>query len=171
MRDDPDWAQMLGLPHDAPPKRRTIKSAWSRSGIGLWLLSPLIPLVVVVLVAINLPPAISAALGHGTRGSFTAEQYNQVQGSGTWTGTFTPANQGPAIQGVIYNGLSGVHPGSVVSALYVGGAAYAAHGSTEWVTEMLILLAALFIFVAWCRRVPLRHRRQPGSVRPPPWAR
>lgn len=172
MDGDPDWAQLLGQPHDTPPARRTARAAWSRSGLGLWALGPLIPLVVVVLIAINLPPAISAALGHGTRGSFTAVQYDSSpRGSGSWTGTFTPANDGPAIQDVTYNGLSGVQPGGVVPALYVGGEAYAAHGSTEWVTEVLILLAALVVFVSWCRRVPLRHRRQRGSVPPPPWVR
>jgi hypothetical protein len=45
---------------------------------------------------ISLPSAISAALGHGTRGSFTVVQYIQnARRSGYWTGTFTPANHGP----------------------------------------------------------------------------
>jgi hypothetical protein len=44
---------------------------------------------------ISLPSAISAALGHGTHGSFTVVQYIQnARRSGYWTGTFTPQTTG-----------------------------------------------------------------------------
>jgi hypothetical protein len=93
------------------------------------------------------------------------------RGGGVWSGIFKPANNGPAIADVSFNGLSGVQQGSVVPALYDGGQAFTAHGSTEWLVESLILLFALGMLVAWVRRVPLRHVRQRGSVPPPPWAR
>jgi hypothetical protein len=172
MEDDPDYAQLLDQPNPAPSTRRTAGSTRSWSGVGYWVIGPAIALFIVVITAINLPPAINAALGHGTRGSFTAEQYQtSAKGGGTWSGTFKPANNGPAVTDVTFNGLSGVQQGSVVPALYDGGQAFTAHGSTEWLVESLILLFALGMLVVWVRRVPLRHVRQRGSVPPPPWAR
>jgi hypothetical protein len=172
MEDDPDWGQVLDQPDDTASTHRTARSTRPWSGIGYWILGPLVPLFVIVVVAINLPPAISAALGHGTRGSFTAVQYTRSgRGSGVWSGTFTPANNGPAVTDVSFNGLSGVQPGSVVPALYDGGEAYTAHGSTEWLVDVVILLVCLGFLVSWCQRVLFKHVRQRGSVPPPPWAR
>jgi hypothetical protein len=172
MEDDPDWAQLLDQPNAAQSTRRTGGSARSWSGVGYWVIGPIVLLFIIVAMAINLPPAISAALGHGTRGSFTAVQYQRSgRGGGVWSGTFKPANNGPEVTDVSFNGLSGVQPGSVVPALYDGGEAFTAHGSTEWLVESLVLLFALGFLVSWCVRVPLRHVRQRGSVPPPPWTR
>ena len=175
MEDDPDWAQLLDQPHDTPSTRRTAGSTRSWSGVGLWGLWVVAPVVLVLIAALfasSLPSAISAALGHGTRGTFTAVQYNiSGKGGGVWTGTFKPANNGPAITDVTFNGLSGVRDGSVVPALYNGGYAYTVHGSTQWLINVLALLFVASMFAGWCRRVPLRYVRQRGSVPPPPWAR
>jgi hypothetical protein len=172
VEDDPDWAQLLDQPHDTPSTRRTVRLTGSWSGIGAWLVGPVVLLLIAALVAVNLPSAIGAALGHGTRGTFTAVQYNtSAKGGGVWTGTFKPANNGSAVTDVTFNGLSGVQPGSVVPALYNGGQAYTVHGSTYWLRDVLILLVIAGMFVAWCLRIPLRHVRQRGSVPPPPWAR
>lgn len=172
--DDPDWAQVIDLPHGRPSKRRTARPArsWSWSAVGAWVAVPAVLLLMAALIATSLPGAIGAALGHGTRGTFTAVQYNNPgKGGGEWTGTFKPANNGPVVTGVTFNGLSGVQAGDVVPALYSAGYAYTVHGSFQWLTEVLGLLVIAGFFVVWCRGVPVRHVRRRGSVPPPPWAR
>jgi hypothetical protein len=171
MEDDPNWTQLPDQPHGTPAKRRTARSSIPGSALCYWVLGPVIPLLIGIIVAINLVPAVNTALGHGTRGSFTAVQYRSTRGSGAWTGTFKPADNGPAVTDVTFNGLSGVQPGSVVPALYDGGQAYTVNGSTQWLVDLVILLIMVGVLVAWSRRVPLRHWRQHGSVQPPPWAR
>jgi hypothetical protein len=120
----------------------------------------------------GLPPAISVALGHGTHGSFTAGQFSRSsQGpgsnrdSGSWTGTFTSASNGRGIKDVPYDGsLPDTVPGTEVPALYVDGAAYSAHGSKEWLYDLLFLILGAAVFIGWCWQVPLRYWRRRGDV-------
>lgn len=163
------------MAYDTAGSRSTI----SRRSVGHWVVSPLIAAVLVVYAGIGLPPAISVALGHGTHGSFTAEQFTASgrvsgsnRGSGSWTGTFTSADNARVIKDVPYDGsLPGAVPGTEVPALYLGGDAYAAHGSKEWLSDLLVLILGVAILIGWCWQVPFRYRRRRGSVPPPPWAR
>jgi hypothetical protein len=154
-------------------------STSSSRSVRHWVLGPLVAIVLVVYAGSGLQPAISVALGHGTHGWFIAEQFTESRngpgshhGSGTWTGTFRPANNGRVIKDVSYDdSLPGAVPGTEVPALYVGGDAYAAHGSKQWLYDLLFLVLGVSILVGWCWQVPLKYRRRRGSVPPPPWAR
>jgi hypothetical protein len=148
-----------------------------RRSVGHWVVGPLAAAVVVVYAGTGLPPAISVALGHGTHGSFTAEQFSRSrQGpgshpdSGSWTGTFTSAGNGRVIKDVPYEGsLPDAVPGTEVPALYADGAAYSAHGSKEWLSDLLFLILGVVGLIGWCWRVPVRYWRRRGPVPPPPW--
>jgi hypothetical protein len=134
-----------------------------------WAL-PFLLIFAIVKAATDLPHTIGAAHGHGTHGTFTTVQYIKSRSSGYWTGTFTPANHGPAIQDATTDDISGLQTGSVVPALYNGGNVYAAHASTEWVANLLVLIGAVIVLGGWCWWF-LRYLRQRGSVTPPPQAR
>jgi hypothetical protein len=124
---------------------------------------PAASILVIIFTAVGLPQTIGAALGHGTRGTFTALQWIPSRYSGSWTGTFTPANGGPAIQNISTDDITGLRTGSTVPALDNGGEVYAAHGSKEWVFDLLLLIAGVVVLVGWCWRVPLWYLRQRGS--------
>jgi hypothetical protein len=93
-------------------------------------------------LAFGLVPAIKAADGEGTTGSFVVT--HQVCSSKTgcqWVGTFQ-AGDGPEI-GVAYGGVlpAGDGPGSTISVRYTGGSTvYALHGSHTWVLDLLVTL-------------------------------
>jgi hypothetical protein len=134
---------------DDPSTGRTAGSA-GLNRFFFWLIGP-VALAIGILVAVNLPTAISAAEGHGTHGSFTAMQYVKFhKGGGEWKGTFKPATNGPAVTDVTFNGSAVLQQGTVVSALFDGGQAFNAHGSNVWVTYLIVLLVCLGIFVSWC---------------------
>jgi hypothetical protein len=98
----------------------------------------------IVAVSFALVPAINAARGQGTRGTFTVqyETYSSRAGA-TWVGTFRSA-AGEVVPGVAYQGSlpSGARPGSSIPALYQGGSdrVYAPHGSHVWVDDLLVML-------------------------------
>jgi hypothetical protein len=162
MEDDPDWSRRFDQPYDTPSTRRTAGSA-GLPRVFLWALGP-VSLAIGILVAVNLPTAINAALGHGTQGSFTAVQYVRFnKGGGEWTGTFKPANNGPVVTDVTFNGSSALYQGSVVRALYDGAQAFDAHGSTVWVVYLVALLVCIGVFVSWCIWVLFQLTRQRGT--------
>lgn len=66
--------------------------------------------------------------------------------------------------------LSDATRGTKVPALYVDGAAYAP-GSKEWLLDLVLFAAGVFVFAVWCWTVPIRYLRRRGSVPPPPWVR
>jgi len=143
-----------------------------RRRIGFWVVIPLLAMSLAGYAGGKLPAAVSVAEGHGTHGMFTAEQYTTAHhGQRSWTGTFTPQNHGQAIKDVGYNGdLSDAVHGTKVSAVYVDGEAYAP-GSRQWILDLVLFIAGVFVFAFWCWTVPIRYLRRSGSVPPPPWVR
>jgi hypothetical protein len=96
-------------------------------------------------LSFGLVPAIEAASGGGTTGSFVVS--DQVCASKTgcqWVGTFR-ARDGAAFSGLAYGGSlpPGDGAGSVIPVRYPGGSdqVYALHGSHTWVFDLLIMLA------------------------------
>jgi hypothetical protein len=127
-------------------------------------------LVILAIGCILLPPAISAAQGHGVRGVFVAEQYvtstNRYGQSGFWVGSFTAANHSVEANNVDYNDPPfPVRAGSKLSALYPGGdEVFAPHGSSAWLGLLVLTLAGAAFFGGWVWYMPLgswrRRRRQ-----------
>ena len=143
-----------------------------RRRIGFWIGGPLLAMILAVYAGSNLPASISVAEGHGTHGTFTAVRYTTAHhGQRSWTGTFTPQNNGRAIKDVPYNGdLPDAVRGTKVSAVYVDGETYAP-GSKQWILDLVLFIAGVFVFAVWCWTVPIRYLRRRGSVPPPPWVR
>ena len=143
-----------------------------RRRIGFWIVGPLLAIILAVYAGSKLPASISVAEGHGTHGTFTAERYTTAHhGQRSWTGTFTPQNNGQAIKDVPYHGdLSDAVQGTKVSAVFVDGETYAP-GSKQWILDLVLFIAGVFVFAVWCWTVAIRYLRRRGSVPPPPWVR
>ncbi|MBV9448623.1 MAG: hypothetical protein JO345_22275 [Streptosporangiaceae bacterium] len=76
------------------------------------------------------------------------------------------------VKDVLYNdGLpDATVRGTKVPAVYADGQAYAP-GSKQWVLDLVLFAAGVFVFLVWCWRVPVAYLRRSGSVPPPPWSR
>jgi hypothetical protein len=87
-------------------------------------------------------PAISAARGQGTPGTFIVGREVCIRGC-VWTGAFESAG-GQLTPGVAYEGnlAPGTAPGSRVPAIYPGGprVAFPPHGSYLWLEDVLLIL-------------------------------
>src|ERR1700753_3794532 len=124
--------------------------------IGFWIVAPLAAAVLAIYAGSSLPASISIAEGHGTHGNFTSPQFTTAHhGQRSWTGTFTPADHGPVVKDVAYNGglPDSTVRGTKVSALYADGDAYSP-GSKQWVLDLVLFAAGLVVFAVWCLRVP-----------------
>ncbi|HUB39467.1 MAG TPA: hypothetical protein VMA72_11500 [Streptosporangiaceae bacterium] len=96
-------------------------------------------------LSFGLVPAIEAASGGGTTGSFVvSDQVCSAKTGCQWVGTFR-AGDGTVFSGLAYSGSlpSGDGTGSVIPARYPGGSdqVYALHGSHTWVLDLFIVLA------------------------------
>jgi hypothetical protein len=96
-------------------------------------------------LSFGLVPAIEAASGRGTTGSFVVG--NDVCSSRAgcqWVGTFQP-DHGAAVDGLAYGGTlpAGDGPGSTILVRYPRGSdqVFAVHASHTWVFDLLITLA------------------------------
>ncbi|MER7207775.1 hypothetical protein ABT340_11940 [Streptosporangium sp. NPDC000239] len=126
-------------------------------------------LLLVVLAAQNLGPALAALRGVGTWGTFTARRVECVSHPGheqcTWTGEF---RGGRAVRPEVgfYGGDRGTFtPGQTVRAFDTGrqGHVYGEGGSNEWIVVVLLLAAGLGL-MSW----PLLRLRRRPSAEPSP---
>jgi len=95
----------------------------------------------VIAAAFGLWPAIEAARGQGTSGSFIVG-YESCSRGCTWVGSFRPGS-GPVIPAVTYNGFLPVSTpaGTSIPASYLGGSrAFARHGSHVWIEDALLMV-------------------------------
>jgi hypothetical protein len=95
-------------------------------------------------VSFGLVPAITAARGSGTSGTFIVGYQNCSPRYGcTWVGTFEEKN-GVTVPGVAYEGSlpAGTSQGQRIPARYPGSASqvFALHGSHTWVMDLLIVI-------------------------------
>jgi hypothetical protein len=118
----------------------------------------------IVAVSFGLVPAVRAAFGQGTRGTFTLqyETYSRRIG-GSWVGTFRSVN-GEVVAIVDYDGDMplGAHQGTTVPALYPGGEhqVYAVRGSHAWISDLglTLVVGAAVGFLLWLSPLGLRRR-------------
>ena len=126
----------------------------------------------VVAVSFGLVPAIAAAGGQGTSGTFVVGYQNCSPRYGcTWVGTFEARN-GADVPDVAYEGSlpAGTCQGQRIPARHPGGSGqvFALHGSHTWVMDLLLVIgvgiavaAALWISPLGTRR---RSRSSPAGV-------
>jgi hypothetical protein len=136
---------------------RTRRALLSLAGAGL--------AVVVVLMALALPPNISAALGHGVRGTYVPQTQVLVgggRGSYVWSGTFT-SDSGQVETNVDYfdHLPAGTGAGSSFPAIYQDRQAFLVRGSRAWigVLTFLVLSAAGLSAILWVGPIQALRRR------------
>jgi hypothetical protein len=100
----------------------------------------------VVGAALGLVPAIEAANGQGTAGTFVVgnQQCIRPRGGCGWSGTFQ-SQDGVTVQHVTYDGTlpAGAGGGSSVPAIYPSGGShivYPPHGSHAWVDDLVLMV-------------------------------
>lgn len=126
--------------------------------------------MLIVAVAFALWPAIDAARGDGTTGTFTvSSSVCTVKLGCRWVGTFESPGSQP-IQ-VDYQGhLPGsAGPGTSVPAIHPGGSSdvFAPHGSTAWIEDLLlaVVIGAVVALALWISPISLSRRRA-NAARP-----
>jgi hypothetical protein len=121
-----------------------------------------------VLAALYLAPALRAANGEGTHGTWVAQRCVAARGSCTWSGEFLRADGTVVLAHARYTGdLTGVHPGWRTPALDSGASdeVYPAHGSTRWEHDVIGLAASFAAVVALLARAyAVRRRRRRGDL-------
>jgi hypothetical protein len=100
--------------------------------------------MVLVAMAFALGPAIAAARGEGTPGTFTIGYEQCMRRVGcTWVGTFE-SRAGQVTPGVSYDGSlpAGAQPGEGIPAVFPGGehAVFPPHNSHYWISAVFLML-------------------------------
>jgi hypothetical protein len=120
----------------------------------------------IVAASFALVPAIRAAFGQGTRGTFTLEFENYSRRIGnTFVGTFQTPN-GAVVPGVAYDGSlpASAVPGSTFPALYPGGShqVFPPHGSHAWISDVALMLVvgAAVAFLLWLSPLGVGRRER-----------
>jgi hypothetical protein len=98
----------------------------------------------IVAVAFALGPAIAAARGEGTPGTFIVGYQQCLRRTGcTWVGTFE-SRAGQVTPGVFYDGSlpASAQSGEQIPAVFPGGqhAVFPPHGSHYWISAVLLML-------------------------------
>jgi hypothetical protein len=121
--------------------RRRRRLELSHDGLAL---AGALAAMAIIAVAFAVGPAIAAARGEGTAGTFTIGYEQCVRRVGcSWLGTFV-SRSGQVRQSVTYDGNlpAGAQPGDRIPALLPGGqdAAFPPHDSHYWVSAVLLML-------------------------------
>jgi hypothetical protein len=123
-----------------------------------------VAVMAVVAIAFALVPAIEAARGQGTVGTFTISSRVCLRGC-AWVGTFM-ARGGQVTPGVAYQGSlpAGAGPGSSIPAIYPGGShvVFAPHGSLAWFGDLLlvVLIGGAMAVALWISPIGTSGRRR-----------
>jgi hypothetical protein len=120
----------------------------------------------VTAASVGLAPAIDAARGQGTTGTFVLEfQSCSIRTGCTYVGTFRSPD-GATVSNVAYDGTlpAGASPGSSFPALEPGAShhVYPPHGSLRWITDLLftMLVGGAVGFILWISPLGLRRHAQ-----------
>ncbi len=169
-----------GLSHQQRRKLRAVTGAWDSAAsqrrsqvrhLGIVLGGTLVAMALVA-VFNGLVPAIEAANGHGTAGTFTAGSQPCISRrvGCRWSGTFRSAD-GVTLRHVAYDGTlpAGDGGGSSVPAVFPGGAVHVVYprgSSRAWITDVLVmvLVGGIVGFLLWIMPLGLGKRETPGAV-------
>jgi hypothetical protein len=122
--------------------------------------------------ALGLVPAIQAASGQGTAGTFIVgyQPCLSRKAGCPWSGTFRSPH-GAAVQHVNYDGTlpTGAGDGSSIPAIYPGGGShvvYPPRGSDAWVFDLLLmaLVGGVVGLLLWLSPLGLGEQRTSGAV-------
>ncbi len=124
----------------------------------------------VVRLLVGLVPAIHAASGQGTLGTFVVQPQLCVRCTNT-SGDFRYPD-GNVVQDVVYAGAlpSGTHPGMSIAAIRPGNSNFAhpPHGSIRWVSDLLITVvigcAVGLLLLASTIGLRMRRSARTGTV-------
>jgi hypothetical protein len=158
-----------GLSHKDQRRLRAITRAWElasqrrRLEFRHLVIAGVVWIAVLVItgVLVGFMPAIEAANGNGTAGTFVVSSYVCYRRTGCgWVGTFEAP--GEAVPNVTYQGIlpASTNPGSRIPARYPGeGQAYALRGSHTWALDLIPMLlissvAALLVWLIVTARQP-----------------
>jgi hypothetical protein len=116
----------------------------------------------VVGAALGFGPAVEAAVGNGTVGTFVVSGYQcPRRGACRWVGTFEARRD--VVHDAAYQGNLALdtQPGTRIPARYPGfGQTYALHGSHTWASDLVLMLfiGAVAGFLVWLSPLGLRER-------------
>lgn len=167
-----------GLTQQDRRRLRAITEAWERTsarrglerGHLILVVAGAIAATLIVAVAFALGPAIDAARGDGTSGTFTvSSSVCTVKLGCRWVGTFD-SRGGQPIQVDYQGSLPGdAGPGTSVAAIHPAGSSdvFAPHGSRAWIEDLLlaVVIGAVVGLALWISPISL-SRRNRGEVTP-----
>jgi hypothetical protein len=116
----------------------------------------------VVGAALGFGPAVEAASGNGTVGTFVVSGYQcPRRGACKWVGTFEARSD--VVGNAAYEGnlAMDTQPGTHIPARYPGfGQAYSLHGSRTWASDLILMIfiGAVAGFLVWLSPLGLRER-------------
>jgi len=150
------------------------RPAIKRLGSGIKVsLVPLVAVYFLYFSATQIGPPWSAMLGHGTRGTFTAERCERVKHGCSWMGTFVPDDGWPVYTDIgLSNGEGVTHAGQRVRALDVDDQVVYPKDNFAGLSSNVFFLAIFFVvslatLLIWTlvmvNRVLRRCRRTPTS--------
>jgi hypothetical protein len=160
-----------GLSHHDQRRLRTITRTWERASqrrhlefrhIAITVLS-WIAAMAAAGAALGFIPAMEAANGDGTAGTFVVASYSCYRRAGCeWVGTFEA--RGQVVPDVDYQGIlpTSTSPGSRIPVRYPGqGQVYALHGSHTWALDLIpmVLVSSTVAFIVWL----ITAARQPAT--------
>lgn len=147
----------------ASPERRDCLS-----GGCAWVLAPLVICAILVPVGLDVGPAWSAKLGHGVRGTFTAEYCELGKTGCYWQGYFVSNDDTDQRYDVGIDGDRAITAvGQHVPALDTGDRldVYPLGGGGDWVWTTVAVLLGLWALAFWGVRVPIPALRHAAAAR------
>jgi hypothetical protein len=136
----------------------------------VWAAVPLLLCAVLVPVSLDLVPSWSAKLGHGIRGTFTAQYCERGKAGCYWIGDFVSDDGTDQRYGVGVDGDSAIiAAGQQIPALDTGDRVnvYPADGGKDWILTTIFAVLLLAALGAWVVRMPVaavRHTANRRSV-------
>jgi hypothetical protein len=149
------------------------EAAERQSGIGGWVVMPILILLFAAVYLALFSPVIGWALGGGTPGTFTA-QFMDCHHGCAWFGEFRSGDQKLSVQNAQFvnvNRMPGIRAGTVIRVVDISspldhGDAYPRHPALRDLFASPLLIAVLLgllpviLFLLWIWTVPLRYCRR-----------
>lgn len=171
------WRRPLPTTTRTVPMNAAVPERRDRlTGGCVWILAPLLICAFLVPAALDIGPAWSARLGHGVRGTFTAEYCDRGKAGCDWDGYFVSDDKKDQRYAGIDGDRSIKTPGQQVPAIDTGDRlnVYPLGGGVDYILTTVFLVLALWALAFWAVRIPvpaLRHARaarQSARARPNP---
>ena len=143
-------------------KRRASAELW-------WVVAPQFAAAILVLAAIDLGPAWSAAHGHGIHGSFTVtDESCGGKGGCSYTGDFVSEDGTVRLSDLPYEDGDVNEVGDQVEAIVPAHreVAYSAHGSSAYKWIIAVMVTCCFALFVWLILLASRRSERRNQSRP-----